>query len=97
MRPSCGVHDHVMRRAHTGWHPRLIARPVTQYVHPCRPGLIRIVKHGRRWRALLDERELGRHESAETAVLALRTAWPRARLPASLQHWRQLPALKQIG
>ncbi|NUO73114.1 MAG: hypothetical protein HOQ10_10405 [Frateuria sp.] len=72
-------------------------RAVTQYVHPCKPGLVRIVKHGRRWRSLLDEREVGRHETAETAVQALRAQWPQARIPASLLLWRQLPEPRRIG
>ncbi|MFA6232095.1 MAG: hypothetical protein WC617_18300 [Rhodanobacter sp.] len=64
---------------------------LAQYVYLSRFGLMRIVKHGRRWRALLEEREIARHESAETALTALRGAFLRARLPASLALWRHIP------
>ncbi|MFC5525523.1 hypothetical protein ACFPPA_07185 [Rhodanobacter ginsengisoli] len=64
---------------------------LAQYVLPSKAGLLRIVQHGRRWRALLDERELGRHETAERALAALREACPRARIPASFAQWRPLP------
>jgi len=64
---------------------------LTQYVYPSRFGLMRIVRHGRRWRALLEEREFGRHESAETALNTLRSAFLRARIPASLALWRYIP------
>ncbi|HET6805300.1 MAG TPA: hypothetical protein VFH59_07675 [Frateuria sp.] len=70
---------------------------MTQYVHPCAPGLARIVKHGRGWRALLDEREVGRHDSVEAALLDLRTRWPKARLPGSVLLWRHLPEPRQLG
>lgn len=64
-----------------------------QYVYSSRLGLFRIVRHGHRWRSLLDERELGRHESAGSALDGLRDAWPAARLPRLLGHWRYLPGL----
>ena len=64
---------------------------LAQYVYPSRFGLVRIVRHGSRWRALLDEHEVGRHDSAEGALAALRSSWSRARLPASLLEWRHLP------
>lgn len=61
---------------------------VSQYVFPSRCGLFRIVKHGHRWRSLIEVRELGRHGSAEDAVEALRLGWPQARLPRVLSEWR---------
>lgn len=61
---------------------------LTQYVFPSKFGLFRIVQHGRRWRALHDRLECGRHDSAETALMALRHAWPQARLPLLLSAWR---------
>jgi hypothetical protein len=64
---------------------------LAQYVHPSNSGLFRIVQHGHRWRALLDDREMGRHGTAEAALVAVRAACPRARVPATLRHWRQLP------
>lgn len=65
---------------------------LAQYVLPSKLGLFRIVRHGRRWRSLLDERELGRHDGAGAALAFLRDRWPRARLPMSLDCWRYLPA-----
>jgi hypothetical protein len=62
-----------------------------QYVYPSNHGLLRIVSHGRRWRVLKDACEIGRHETAETALVALRDACPKARIPASLLLWRRLP------
>ncbi|TAL87260.1 MAG: hypothetical protein EPN74_02400 [Rhodanobacter sp.] len=62
----------------------------TQYVYPSRSGICRIVRHGHRWRVLLDDREVARHETAETALATLRERWPQTRVPASLQRWRQL-------
>jgi hypothetical protein len=70
---------------------------VTQYVHPCKPGLVRIVKHGHRWRSLVNEQEVGRHESVDTALQALRSRWPQARIPHSLHLWRHLPEPRCIG
>ena len=70
---------------------------MTQYVHPCKAGLVRIAKHGRRWRTLLGEQEMGRHDSAETALLAVRTWWPHARIPSSLRLWRELPEPRRLG
>jgi hypothetical protein len=66
---------------------------LAQYVIPSKLGLFRIVQHGHRWRSLLDERELGRHDGACAALVFLRDAWPRARLPTTLSHWRYLPEL----
>lgn len=50
------------------------------------------MQHGRRWRSLHGENELGRHESVEAAIQALRDDWPQARLPEDLGAWRYLPA-----
>ncbi|TAM16061.1 MAG: hypothetical protein EPN68_16920 [Rhodanobacter sp.] len=61
---------------------------LTQYVFPSKLGLFRIVQHGRRWRALHDRVECGRHDSAEIALATLRNTWPQARLPISLDAWR---------
>ncbi|WP_196240424.1 hypothetical protein [Dyella choica] len=61
---------------------------VSQYVFPSSRGLFRIVKHGHRWRSLLEAREVARHESPEAALVALREAWPQARLPQALSQWR---------
>ncbi len=62
---------------------------LSQYVFPSKLGLFRIVQHGRRWRALHGRVECGRHDSAEAALATLRNVWPRARLPAQLDAWRQ--------
>jgi hypothetical protein len=70
---------------------------MTQYVHPCNAGLVRIVKHGRRWRTLLGEHEAGRHDSIEAALLAARARWPQARIPAALHGWRELPEPRRLG
>lgn len=64
---------------------------VSQYVFPSRQGMFRIVRHGHRWRALIEARECSRHESAEAALDALREAWPQARLPQVLGEWRYVP------
>jgi len=69
---------------------------MSQYVFPSSRGLFRIVRHGHRWRSLLEARELARHDTAEAALDALRLAWPQARLPQFLSGWRYLaesPAL----
>jgi hypothetical protein len=66
---------------------------LAQYVYTAKAGLFRIVRHGRRWRSLLDTQELGRHDSAEAALDALRRDWPQARLPHRLDAWRYLPEL----
>jgi hypothetical protein len=63
---------------------------MSQYVFPSSRGLFRIVRHGHRWRALLDARELARHDTAEAALDALRLTWPQARLPQYLSEWRYL-------
>lgn len=61
---------------------------VSQYVFPSSLGMFRIVKHGRRWRSLIEVKELGRHDSPEAALDALRQGWPQARLPHMLSGWR---------
>lgn len=61
---------------------------VSQYVFPSSRGLFRIVKHGRRWRSLVEANELARHDSAQAALDALLEAWPHARLPQALSGWR---------
>jgi hypothetical protein len=69
---------------------------MSQYVFPSSRGLFRIVRHGHRWRSLIEARELARHDTAEAALDALRLAWPQARLPEFLSEWRYLaesPAL----
>jgi len=66
---------------------------LAQYVIPSKLGLFRIIRHGHRWRSLLDERELGRHTAPGAALAFLRATWPRARLPMTLDHWRYLPGL----
>ncbi|GAB2566177.1 hypothetical protein ISP15_13450 [Dyella jejuensis] len=64
---------------------------VPQYVFPSSRGLFRIVRHGHRWRSLVEANEVARHDSAQQALDALRQAWPRARLPQALGEWRYLP------
>ena len=61
-----------------------------QYVAPTNFGLFRIVRHGRRWRSLLEDRELARHDDATAALAYLHAHCPRARLPSTLEHWRHL-------
>jgi hypothetical protein len=61
---------------------------VSQYVFPSSRGLFRIVKHGHRWRSLVEAKEVARHDSAEAALDALLEAWPQARLPQKLSQWR---------
>lgn len=63
-----------------------------QYVHAAAEALFRIVRHGHRWRALRDDRELGRFETPDEAVRGLRESLPAARLPKRLTDWRYLPA-----
>lgn len=62
-----------------------------QYVAPSKFGLFRIVRHGRRWRSLLEDCELARHDDAAAALAYLQTSCPCARLPAALDEWRYLP------
>jgi len=64
---------------------------LAQYVHPSKLGLFRIVQHGRRWRVLLDQCEIGRYDSDLHALAAARKALPQARLPEQLEDWRYLP------
>jgi len=61
-----------------------------QYVTPSKFGLFRIVRHGRRWRSLLEDCELARHDDATAALAYLHSSCPRARLPATLEDWRYL-------
>jgi hypothetical protein len=61
---------------------------MSQYVFPSRRGLFRIVKHGHRWRSLVEALEVARHDTPEAALEALRIAWPQARLPQTLGEWR---------
>jgi hypothetical protein len=63
---------------------------MSQYVFPSSRGLFRIVRHGHRWRSLIETRELARHDSAEAALDALRRGWPQARLPQMLSEWRYI-------
>jgi hypothetical protein len=63
---------------------------MSQYVFPSSRGLFRIVRHGHRWRSLIETREWARHDSAEAALDALRLAWPQARLPQALSEWRYI-------
>jgi hypothetical protein len=66
---------------------------LAQYVYPSKSGLFRIVRHGRQWRVLCDEHEMGRHETAEAALIAIRMDCPQARLPGELTEWRYIPEL----
>jgi hypothetical protein len=66
---------------------------LAQYIYPAKTGLFRIVQHGRRWRSLCDEQEIGRHDSLDAALQSLRNDWPQARLPQDISAWRHLPAL----
>ncbi len=61
-----------------------------QYVAPSKFGLFRIVRHGRRWRSLLEGCELARHDDASAALAYLQASCPRARLPTTLADWRYL-------
>lgn len=61
-----------------------------QFVAPSKFGLFRIVRHGRRWRSLLEDRELARHDDAAAALAYLQVRCPRARLPSALDAWRFL-------
>lgn len=64
---------------------------LAQYVHPSKTGLFRIVRHGRQWRVLCEDCEIGRHETAEAALIAIRMVCPQARLPGDLADWRYIP------
>jgi len=61
-----------------------------QYVAPSKFGLFRIVRHGHRWRSLLESSELARHDDAPAALAYLQASCPYARLPPSLDEWRYL-------
>ena len=69
---------------------------LAQYVYPSLLGLFRIIRHGRRWRALRECEEVGRFECEQGALAALREAYPHARLPARLERWRFLPQLALV-
>ncbi|MGN6237969.1 hypothetical protein [Dyella sp. KULCS107] len=69
---------------------------LAQYVYPSTLGLFRIIRHGRRWRALREGAELGRFECEQSALHALRDEYPHARLPARLERWRFLPQLALV-
>src|SRR5579859_5989320 len=66
---------------------------LAQYVYPSKFGLFRIIRHGRQWRVLCEEQEIGRHDTAESALIATRMAYPQARLPGELDQWRYIPEL----
>ncbi|HEX8778047.1 MAG TPA: hypothetical protein VF738_07990 [Rhodanobacter sp.] len=61
-----------------------------QYVAPSKFGLFRIVRHGRRWRSLLGDCELARHDDVAAALAYLHASCKRARLPTALEQWRYL-------
>lgn len=63
---------------------------LAQYVAPSKFGLFRIVRHGRRWRSLLEGSELARHDDITAALAYLQASCPRARLPSALDEWRYL-------
>lgn len=69
---------------------------LAQYVYPSTLGLFRIIRHGHRWRALRDRAELGRYACEQSALQALRSEFPQARLPARLERWRFLPQLALV-
>jgi hypothetical protein len=69
---------------------------LAQYVYPSLLGLFRIIRHGRRWRALCEDTEVGRFDCEESALDALRQNYPHARLPARLERWRFLPQLALV-
>lgn len=69
---------------------------LAQYVYPSTLGLFRIIRHGRRWRALRECAELGRFECEQSALHALREEFPQARLPARLERWRFLPQMALV-
>jgi hypothetical protein len=64
---------------------------LAQYVFTSADIPFRVVRHGHRWRALHGDREVGRYDSAEEAIHALRAGHPDARLPRRLSDWRYLP------
>ena len=66
---------------------------LAQYVYSSKSGLFRIVRHGRQWRVLCEEQEIGRHDTPEVALIAARIACPQARLPGELDRWRYVPEL----
>lgn len=72
---------------------------LAQYVSPAMGTQFRIVSHGHRWRALQADVEVGRYDSPEEAIAALRSADPGARLPRRLSDWRFIPAaaLRHLG
>ncbi|WP_233523507.1 hypothetical protein [Dyella solisilvae] len=76
-------------------HPRrtLSYSMLAQYVYSSKSGLFRIIRHGRQWRVLCEEQEIGRHDTPEVALIAARIACPQARLPGELDRWRYVPEL----
>lgn len=64
---------------------------LAQYVYTSPEGMFRIVRHGRRWRALLSDREVGRFDTAEEALSGLRQLYSGARLPVRMDNWRFIP------
>lgn len=89
-----GNHREVIDRRQAVRHPSYTKTSNTmlaQYVFPSKTGLFRIVRHGRQWRVLCEAQEIGRHETAEAALIAARMARPQARLPGDLKQWRYIP------
>ncbi|TCV97027.1 hypothetical protein EC912_10120 [Luteibacter rhizovicinus] len=64
---------------------------LAQYVYQSTSGLFRIIRHGHRWRALLDEVEVGRFDEPVHAAGAIRDMYSEARVPARIDRWRFLP------
>lgn len=79
--------------AHHPPYPKKSNPMLAQYVYPSKFGLFRIIRHGRQWRVLCEEQEIGRHDTAEAALIATRMSCPQARLPGDLDQWRYLPEL----
>jgi hypothetical protein len=93
--PDSNHREVIVRRhaAHHPPHPKKLNPMLAQYVYPSKTGLFRIIRHGRQWRVLCEEQEIGRHETAEAALIATRMTCPQARLPGELEHWRYIPEL----
>lgn len=91
-----GHHKEVIVGRQAAHHPPYLktSNPMlAQYVYPSKSGLFRIVRHGRQWRVLCEDCEIGRHETAEAALIAIRMERPHARLPGELADWRYIPEL----
>ncbi len=89
-----GNHEEVIDRRQAVRHPpstKTSNTMLAQYVYPSKIGLFRIVRHGRQWRTLCEDREIGRHETADAALIAARIDCPQARLPGDLEQWRFIP------